>query len=143
MKGRAATSGAASPRAAPGEILAVNFDIDNSVVATYYDGGGAIPKMLKFTNFPKRQGVAVVFNSGRLGSQRARTVASSSATASRSSACACAARAGPFPTASSAAATGSSTRLTLIANVGNNHTDFVGDGYESAYVLPNYERELG
>ena len=27
---------------------------------------------------------------------------------------------------------------TLIANVGNNDTDFVGDGYEKAYVLPNY-----
>ena len=26
----------------------VNVDIDNTVIATYYDGGGAIPKMLKF-----------------------------------------------------------------------------------------------
>ena len=27
---------------------------------------------------------------------------------------------------------------TLIANVGNNDTDFIGDGYERAYRLPNY-----
>ena len=27
---------------------------------------------------------------------------------------------------------------TLIANVGNNDTDFVGDGYERAFKLPNY-----
>jgi hypothetical protein len=27
---------------------------------------------------------------------------------------------------------------TLIANVGNNDTDFEGDGYERAYRLPNY-----
>ena len=32
---------------------------------------------------------------------------------------------------------------TLIANVGNNPTDFVGDGYEQAYRLPNYGGELG
>ena len=32
---------------------------------------------------------------------------------------------------------------TLIANVGNNPTDFTGDGYEQAYVLPNYQGQLG
>ena len=32
---------------------------------------------------------------------------------------------------------------TLIANVGNNDTDFVGDGYERAYRLPNYGNRLG
>ena len=32
---------------------------------------------------------------------------------------------------------------TLIANVGNNDTDFEGDGYERAFVLPNYGGVLG
>ena len=33
--------------------------------------------------------------------------------------------------------------FTLIANVGNNPTDFVGGGYEKAYRLPNYGGQLG
>ena len=32
---------------------------------------------------------------------------------------------------------------TIIANVGNNPTDFRGDGYEKAYRLPNYGGKLG
>ena len=30
----------------------MNFDIDNTVLATYYDGGGAIPKMLQVHPVP-------------------------------------------------------------------------------------------
>ena len=57
----------------PDERLAVNFDIDNTVLATYYDGGGAIPRMLKFARFLERRDVAVLFNTGRLASMRAST----------------------------------------------------------------------
>ena len=37
-------SRAGRPRRPQDEKLAVNFDIDNTVIATYYDGGGPIPR---------------------------------------------------------------------------------------------------
>ncbi len=121
------------------ERLAVNFDIDNTVIATYYDGGGAIPRMLRFARLLDRLGVALVFNSGRSADQQQRTVSQLT-------------RAG-FPVAGvclrnkgEALPVGKQRcrdtfiddGYTLIANVGNNDTDFVGDGYERAYRLPNY-----
>jgi predicted secreted acid phosphatase len=121
------------------ETLAVNFDIDNTVIATYYDGGGAIPRMLRFAKLLDRLGVAVVFNTGRLANQKDRTVAQLT-------------RAG-FPVAEVCLRAKGATLpvgkqtcrdrfieegYTLIANVGNNDTDFVGDGYERAFKLPNY-----
>ena len=123
----------------PADRLAVNFDIDNSVIATYYDGGGAIPKMLKFARLLDKLGVALVFNSGRLANQQQRTVNQLT-------------RAG-FPVAGVCLRNKGETLpvgkqrcrdgfvddgYTLIANVGNNDTDFLGDGYERAYRLPNY-----
>jgi predicted secreted acid phosphatase len=123
----------------PDEKLAINFDIDNTVIATYYDGGGAIPLMLRFSNLLKRLDVAMVFNTGRLSDQRKRTVTQLT-------------RAG-FPVAEVCLRNKGETLpvgkqrcrdhfidegYTLIANVGNNDTDFVGDGYEKAYRLPNY-----
>jgi hypothetical protein len=122
-----------------GERLAVNFDIDNTVIATYYDGGGAIPQMRRFARLLDRLGVAVVFNSGRLETQQARSVRQLT-------------RAG-FPVAEVCLRAKGETLpvgkqrcrdhfidegYTLIANVGNNDTDFVGDGYERAFRLPNY-----
>ncbi len=126
------------------EKLAVNFDIDNTVIATYYDGGGPIPKMLKFARLLDKLGVAVVFNSGRLAKQQQRTVSQLT-------------RAG-FPVAGVCLRKKGETLpvgkqrcrdryinegYTLIANVGNNTTDFEGDGYERAFVLPNYGSVLG
>jgi predicted secreted acid phosphatase len=121
------------------ERLAVNFDIDNTVIATYYDGGGAIPQMLRFATLLDRLGVDLVFNSGRLANQQSRTLTQLT-------------RAG-FPVAEVCLRTKGETLpvgkqrcrdsfidegWTLIANVGNNDTDFVGDGYERAFRLPNY-----
>ncbi len=126
------------------EKLAVNFDIDNTVIATYYDGGGAIPKMRKFARLLDKLGVALVFNSGRLDYQQERTLAQLT-------------RAG-FPVADVCLRHKGETLpvgkqrcrdgfvadgYTLIANVGNNDTDFVGDGYERAFKLPNYGGVLG
>jgi hypothetical protein len=123
----------------PDEKLAINFDIDNTVIATYYDGGGAIPQLRRFSRLLTRLDVAMVFNTGRLARQRHRTVAQLT-------------KAG-FPVAAVCLRTKGETLpagkqlcrdsfigkgYTLIANVGNNDTDFVGDGYERAFRLPNY-----
>ena len=127
-----------------GEQLAINFDIDNTVIATYYDGGGAIPQMARFSRFLQRKHVAMVFNTGRLAEQRKRTVGQLTRNG--------------FPVADVCLRTKGETLpvgkqrcrdgfiedgYTLIANVGNNDTDFAGDGYERAYVLPNYDGVLG
>lgn len=130
--------------AAPGERLAVNFDIDNTVIATYYDGGGAIPQMTKFVKLLQRKKVAVLFNTGRSADQRASTAAQLRRTG--------------FPVDGLCLRGQGRTLVfgkqrcrdlftargyTLIANVGNNDTDFAGDGYERAYRLPNYDGVLG
>lgn len=130
--------------AAPGERLAINFDIDNTVIATYYDGGGAIPYMLGFSKLLQRKGIAMVFNTGRLAEQRTSTMRQLT-------------RAG-FPVAGLCLRGKGKTLVygkqkcrdnfiargyTLIANVGNNDTDLAGDGYEKGYLLPNYGGELG
>jgi predicted secreted acid phosphatase len=126
------------------ERLAINFDIDNTVIATYYDGGGPIPLMLHFSKLLQRLGVSMVFNTGRSADQYARTVDQLT-------------RAG-FPVAEVCLRNKGETLpagkqrcrdsfaqegYTLIANVGNNDTDFVGDGYERAFKLPNYGGALG
>lgn len=130
--------------AADGETLAINFDIDNTVIATYYDGGGPIPLMSRFSRLLDRLDVAMVFNTGRLADQRKRTIRQLT-------------RAG-FPVAGVCLRAKGETLAagkqrcrngfidagyTLIANVGNNDTDFEGDGYERAFVLPNYNGVLG
>lgn len=130
--------------AQPGERLAVNFDIDNTVLATYYDGGGAIPRMLKLARFLDRRGVAVLFNTGRLASMRRSTHAQLARNGFPVDGLCLRGRGrslvyGKQRCRDLFAASG----YTLIANVGNNDTDFEGDGYERAYRLPNYDGLLG
>jgi predicted secreted acid phosphatase len=121
------------------ETLAVNFDIDNTVIATFYDGGGAIPKMLKFARLLDKLGVALVFNSGRVASQQGRTI-SQLTRAGFTVAAVCLRRKGEMLPVGKQRCRDRfiDDGYTLIANVGNNETDFVGGGYERAYRLPNY-----
>ncbi len=128
----------------PEETLAVNFDIDNTVIATYYDGGGAIPKMLKLTRFLQRQHVAVLFNTGRLGSKRVSTLRQLERNGFPVDGLCLRGKGAPLAFGKQRCRDKFIERgYTLIANVGNNDTDFEGDGYETAYVLPNYEGVLG
>jgi predicted secreted acid phosphatase len=123
----------------PDEKLAVNFDIDNTVVATYFDGGGAIPRMLKFARLLDKLGVALVFNSGRLANQQRRTV-SQLTRVGYPVAGVCLRKKGETLAVGKQRCRDDfvAAGYTLIANVGNNPTDFEGDGYERAFVLPNY-----
>lgn len=126
------------------EQLAVNFDIDNTVIATYYDGGGAIPKMLKFTRFLEKQGVAVLFNTGRDASQRGRTLRQLTRSGFPVDGLCLRAKGKTLAYGKQRCRDGFAAQgYTLIANVGNNDTDFEGDGYERAYRLPNYDGVLG
>jgi len=126
------------------EALAINFDIDNTVIATYYDGGGAIPQMARFSRFLQRKHVAMVFNTGRSADQRTSTLDQLS-TAGFPVAALCLRNKGEtLPVGKQRCRDGFiDSGYTLIANIGNNDTDFVGDGYERAFRLPNYDGILG
>ncbi len=129
-----------------GARLAINFDIDNSAVSTYYDGpkATAIPRVLAFASLARSLGVDLVFNTGRINTQRQRTLTQLSALGYEVAQLCLRKKGEAIPASKqrcrdSFAAQG----WTLIANLGNNPTDFVGDGYERAYRLPNYGGELG
>jgi len=130
-------------RTATGDpMLAINFDIDNSSIATYYDGKGLpnpIPRILKLANLAKSKGVALVFNTGRLGKIYKRTMTQLT-DAGYDVAMLCMRTKGETLPHSKQRCRDSfiAAGYTLIANIGNNPTDFVGDGYEKAYKLPNY-----
>jgi predicted secreted acid phosphatase len=126
------------------ERLAVNFDIDNTVIATYYDGGGAIPVMARFGRLLDRLDVALVFNSGRVASQQARTVTQLTRAGFPVAEVCLRAKGETLPTGKQRCRDHFADEgYTLIANVGNNDTDFVGNGYERAFKLPDYGGVLG
>ena len=127
-----------------GRKLALNLDIDNTSLQTYYDPGKAIPATLRLARYAKSKGVYVLFNTGRNVKMRDRTIRQLR-------------RAG-FPVdglcahykGESLAHSKQRCRRSfvnngfrIIANVGNRSTDFVGGNYERAYRLPNYGNRLG
>ena len=128
------------------ELLAINLDIDNSSVASYYDGSGAgaIPRVLKFANLAQSRGVALLFNTGRGNAHRESTL-NQLAAAGYDVAGLCLRKKGEtIPHGKQRCRDRFIAQgYTLIANVGNNPTDFTGDGYEKAYRLPNYKGLLG
>ncbi|MCW2761895.1 MAG: acid phosphatase [Marmoricola sp.] len=127
-----------------GTGLAVNLDIDNTSLATYYRRGKAVPVVLRFARYASSKGVRVLFNTGRNEKDLAQAVAGLR-------------RAGFPVTAICGHRTGESlvagkqrcrrqyvnAGYTIIANVGNRRTDFVGGDYERAFRLPNYRNRLG
>ena len=126
--------------------LAINLDIDNSSIATHYDGAdaGAIPRILRFANVAREHGVVLVFNTGRANTQRERTL-DQLTSAGYVVASLCMRKEGETLAHGKQRCRNRFIRkgLTLIANVGNNRVDFIGDGYEKAYRLPNYDGLLG
>lgn len=134
-------------RTAAGDpMLAINFDIDNSSIASYYDGptAGAIPRIKKFADLAVSLGVVLVFNTGRINTQRPRTVTQLT-DAGYDVTMLCMRKKGEtIPHGKQRCRDRFAAKgYTLIANVGNNPTDFTGTGYEKAYRLPNYGGQLG
>jgi hypothetical protein len=58
-----------------GSKLALNFDIDNTSLASYYDRGKAVPAALRLALYARSKGVHILFNTGRNVAQRAQTIA--------------------------------------------------------------------
>jgi hypothetical protein len=133
----------AHPKATDGR-LAVNLDIDNTALATKYARGKAVAVTLRFVKYADAHGVAILFNTGRLGTELSGITSQL--------------RAAGYPV-DGICGRHSGERLvtgkqrcrsefvaqgyTIIANVGNHKTDFTGGNYERAFRLPNYHNRLG
>ncbi len=126
-----------------GEKLAINFDIDNTAIASAYDGDGPVERTLKLARMAAKRGVFLVFNTGRLNRGRTRAL-SQLERAGYDVTMLCMRKKGERLAHSKKRCRSFFARkgLTLIANLGNNPTDFAGDGYEVAYRLPNYGGRL-
>jgi hypothetical protein len=129
-----------------GHKLAVNFDIDNTTLATHYDYGAPVRRVLRFANHAKAQGVTLLWNTGRLrGDGRMARAERQLESAGYTVTEVCGRRSGESLTHSKQRCRQHfvAEGYTLIANVGNRRTDFTGGGYERAFRLPNYANQLG
>ncbi|MEO5709432.1 MAG: HAD family acid phosphatase [Nocardioidaceae bacterium] len=127
-----------------GRRLAVNFDIDNTSLATYYAKGTAVPVVLRFAKYARSQGVTLLFNTGRLRGQTA-GVARSLRRVGYDVKEICGRSSGESLAHSKqrCRAHFRAEGYMLIANVGNRDTDFAGSGYGRAFRLPSYANQLG
>ena len=133
--------------AAPGQRLAINFDIDNTSLATYYDRGAPVKRVLRFARHAREQGVALVFNSGRKsGDGRAAYARRMLEGAGYAVDGICLRKPGEgLVHGKVRCRQGWVDRgYTLVANVGNLGTDFAGRrNYDRAFDLPDYDGQLG
>ena len=127
-----------------GGRLAVNLDIDNTSLATYYAKGTAVPVVLRFAKYARSQGVTLLFNTGRERGHLA-GVARSLRRVGYDVREICGRRPGEALSHSKQRCRAHfvAEGYTLIANVGNRSTDFTGGNYERAFRLPNYGNTLG
>src|SRR4051794_26113733 len=58
-----------------GTKLALNLDIDNTSLATYYAKGKPVAATLRLVKYAKSKGVYILFNTGRTAGSRTATVA--------------------------------------------------------------------
>jgi len=125
--------------------LAINFDIDNSALATHYRRGTAIPAVHSFALYAKRHGVALLFNTARAGAPL-RHARADLTKAGYPVTRVCGRKSRREPTAHGKQRCRARFRaagFTIIANVGNRATDFSGPrNYGKAYRLPNYGNQL-
>jgi hypothetical protein len=123
--------------------LAVNLDIDNTALASHYDSGQATPRVLRFARKAHRLGIAVLFNTARSETDTART-ARNLARAGYVVDGICGRRSGERVVQSKQRCRHDFVLAgyTIVANVGNRSTDFVGGDYDRAYRLPSYDDQL-
>ncbi len=127
-----------------GTKLAVNFDIDNTSLATYYRRGKAVPVVLRFAKYANKQGVAILFNTGRTENNLTQPLAwLRKAGYPVSGICARHSGEGLVAGKQRCRQQYVDAGYTLIANIGNRSTDFEGGNYERAFRLPSYGKTLG
>jgi hypothetical protein len=128
-----------------GQRLAVNFDIDNTSIASHYDPGNPVPRVLRFAERARALGVHLLFNTGRQdkGDLRASTLRQLDRNGYEVGEL-CMRTAGETMAESKKRCRRQfvADGYTIIANIGNNDTDFVGSNYERAFRLPDYDGQL-
>ncbi len=126
-----------------GRKLALNLDIDNTSLATRYHTGKPVRPTLRLVRYAKRKGVAILFNTGRNVRMRHKTLRQLRRAGFPVDGL-CAHYSGESLKASKQRCRQSfvNNGFTLIANIGNRGTDFVGGNYERAFRLPSYGKRL-
>jgi hypothetical protein len=126
-----------------GKRLAINFDIDNTSIQTHYAYPKAVGPTLRLATHARSKGVTILFNTGRYQSQLG-GIRKALTKAGYVYAEVCGRKKGGGLTTSKQRCRQHfvDEGYTLIANVGNRGTDFVGGNYEKAYRLPNYAKLL-
>jgi hypothetical protein len=131
---------------AGGRRLAVNLDIDNTSLASHYSYGDPVPVVLRFAKYAEGHGVTLLFNTGRVRGNGAQVLAARQL------------RAAGYPVTEVCGRADADESLvhgkqrcrrhfvgegyTIVANVGNRRTDFLGGNYERAFRLPSYGDQL-
>lgn len=124
--------------------FAINLDIDNSSLATHYDTGAPIRRVLRFVRHAREHHVAILFNTARSGEQLKQARGQLEA-AGYPVTQVCGRRAGETSDHSKRRCRRHfiAQGYTIIANVGNRPTDFSGKkNYGRAFRLPNYHLRL-
>lgn len=129
--------------AGTGEKLAINLDIDNTSLATHYAPQHPVLVVRRFARFAHHHGIAVFFNTGRDDTEAAkmqRLLGKAGFPVDR----VCTRHVDEDVVASKQRCRQSfvDSGFTVVANVGNRSTDFVGSNYEQAFRLPNYGNKL-
>jgi hypothetical protein len=125
--------------------LAINLDIDNSALASHYRPGTATPAVLRLARHAHHEGVALLFNTARVGRplKHARAELRKAGYAV-TAVCGRSSRKEPVGHSKQRCrARFIRHGYRIIANVGNHVTDFSGaKNYGRAYRLPNYGGRL-
>ena len=131
------------PKSTDGQ-LAVNLDIDNTSLATKYARGKPVAVVLRFVRYADAHGVAVLFNTGRLATNLS-GITQQLRNAGYPIDAICGRHQGEGLAHSKQRCRSEyvAQGYTIIANVGNRRTDFVGGNYEKSFRLPNYRNRLG
>jgi hypothetical protein len=131
-------------QAGPDARLAINLDIDNTSLATYYDRGRAVRKVRNAARLATTLGYTVLFNTGRLRS-RLGSVRAELTRAGYAVGAVCTRKRGELLPVGKQRCRAAfvAQGYTIVANIGNNDSDFEGADYERAFRLPNYDGALG
>ncbi|MGE7437127.1 HAD family acid phosphatase [Kitasatospora sp. NPDC001175] len=124
----------------PGDHLALVLDIDNTSLASHYDPGKPVKPVLAVTQYAHQHGAAILFATYRSdSSRRSTTMELHNAGYTVDGLCMkTKSGAGKADVKLSCRESFEKQGYTLVANIGNNDTDFKGGHYEKGFELPNY-----
>ncbi|GAA5141592.1 HAD family acid phosphatase [Nocardioides marinquilinus] len=134
-------------RAPRGARLAINLDIDNTMLATHYAEGRPIRAVRSFVRHARDLGMLVYVNTARRPDRRAETHAELARAGYDVDRICMRPRKGLARSKATCRARLHDAGFTIVANLGNRPTDFELNrgraAYERAFRLPHYGKQLG